>query len=117
MTDRKRVRSLLKIWTIVAIIAAIAGYAAFRAKNIVEGPTITVESPQDGESFSSSSIEIRGVARNISYLTLNGGKIFTNESGAFKEETLLSPGYNIETLSAQDRFGRTTEVRLQVIYK
>lgn len=117
MTDRKRITSFIKVWVAIGAILIILGYAAFQAKNLVKGPAIAVESPKDGESFSNGLIEIRGEAKNLSYLTLNGDKIFTDEKGAFDERILLSPGYNVVTLKAQDRFGRATEERLQVTYQ
>ena len=92
-------------------------YGAFRAKSLVEGPDIAITSPQDGAITSESLTTLSGFAHNISFLTLNGAKIFTDESGAFKERVLLSYGYNIITLEAKDRFGRTAQKTLQLIYK
>lgn len=117
MTDRKRITRNVKIWIVAIALLIVGGYATFQARNFVEGPLISVESPHNGIAVSEALIEIKGTAKNLSYLTLNGDKIFTDESGAFSEKTLLSPGYNIVTLRAQDRFGRTAETRLQITYK
>jgi hypothetical protein len=117
MTDRRKVRQLAKLWIALGAIAVIIGYGAFRAKSLVEGPEIAVVSPLDGALVGESLVEIRGTAKNISFLTLNDDKIFTDESGEFREKILLSYGYNIMTLEAKDRFGRTTTKTLQLIYK
>ncbi len=92
------------------------GYGAFQAKNFVQGPTVRIESPRDGVAVHDSFIEIRGTAKNVSYLTLNGDKIFTDEAGTFTESRLLSPGYNIVTIGAKDRFGRTSTETLHITY-
>lgn len=112
-----KVRRFLKLWVTIAVFVVIGGYATFQAHAFAQGPTIAVDSPLDGSVSSESLIAIKGNARNISYLTLNGNKIFTDEGGKFEEEILLSRGYNIMKLEAQDRFGRKTAQTLQLIYK
>lgn len=117
MTDRRKVKILLKIWLSLGAIALVGGYAAFRAKDMVSGPAITVTSPANGTLVSDSLVEIKGTAEHVSFLTLNGDKIYTDESGVFSEKILLSYGYNSVTLGAKDRFGRTVTKNLQLIYK
>lgn len=117
MTDRRKVRQLLKIWFSLGAIIVIVGYGAFRAKNFAEGPRISILSPETGTSVGDSLVEIKGTAKNISFLTLNDAKIFTDESGMFDEKILLSYGYNIMTLKARDRFGREDVKTLELIYK
>lgn len=117
MTDRLRTKRLLGIWIIIVIAAGLVGYAAFQAEALFLGPRLIVDSPISGMSTSTSLVTIEGRASNISYLTLNGNKIFTDEQGKFKERILLSYGYNIITVSAIDRFERSVTKSLQLIYK
>ncbi len=117
MTDRRKVKQLVKIWVAIGAMSLIIGYGAFRAKDFVRGPELAVLSPFDGQLVRSSVVEIEGTAQNISFLTLNDGKIFTDESGKFKERILLSRGYNVMTVEAKDRFGRKVTKTLQLIYK
>lgn len=117
MTDRRKVKLLIKTWVLSGIVILILGYAVFAARDFVKGPSITIESPQNGTTSTESLIDIHGSVKNISFLTLNGNKIFTDEAGVFTEQVLLSYGYNIMTLEAKDRFGRTVEKTLQLIYK
>lgn len=115
MTDRRKVRLVVKLWIIVIAAAIVIGYGAFQAKNFAEGPDITIVSPRNGETVTDALVSIQGTVKNISFLTLNGNKIFTNEAGAFDEKILLSNGYNVVTLTAEDRFGRTITKTLQII--
>lgn len=117
MTDRRKVKELIRFWIAIAAILVIVGYGAWRAKDLALGPRLEVLSPATGTLSGDALIEIRGTAKNISYLTLNGDKIFTDEAGNWKEEVLLSYGYNIMTLEAKDRFGRTEKKTLELIYK
>lgn len=117
MTDRRRVKGLIKILAAVVVVIIIGGYSIFRVETFAEGPVVEVAEPKDGSLVHQSLVTIRGEAKNISFLNLNGTQIFTDESGKFNEKILLSYGYNIITLEAKDRFGRKTEKSLQVIYK
>ncbi|MDE1874681.1 MAG: hypothetical protein KGI79_03665 [Patescibacteria group bacterium] len=116
MTDRRRVKRMMGAWIALGAAAIVLGYGTFRAKNLVEGPRIAINSPISGEAATSSIIEIRGTAENISFLTLDDGQIFTDSSGRFDEKVLLSSGYNVVTLKARDRFGRIVEKTLQLTY-
>ena len=48
---------------------------------------------------------------------MNDRKIFIDQQGNFKEKILLSYGYNIITMKANDKFGRNTKKKLELIYK
>ncbi len=95
----------------------VVGYSLFQAHAIINGPVITVYSPQNGTVYTNTLIEIRGKVENVSYLNLNGKQIFTNSKGEFNEKLLLSPGYNILVLDAKDKFGKKTEKKLELILK
>jgi len=109
--------SIFKKILIIIVILTIAGYAYYRTKDFTIGPTITIYSPTNGESVDMSLVEISGIAKNISYISINDRQIFTDEEGVFKEKLLLYPGYNIISVKAEDRFDRNIEKTLEIIYK
>ena len=99
------------------VVIALVSYGYFQSREYLRGPIIAITEPVDGSESTTSLIAIIGTAKNVSFLTLNGRQIFTNERGAFNESLLLSDGYNILTLEAKDRFGHKTEKRLELVYK
>ena len=117
MTNRRQVRDLIKFWIALLAIVGIVGYGLWKSKELVGGPQLEVHSPLNGALVSESLVEIRGHAKNISFLTLNDDKIFTDEAGDFSEKILLSYGYNVMTIKAKDRFGRERIEILELIYK
>ena len=117
MTDRHATRKLLKIMTISIILLCLFGYTAYEIQKIVFGPRIIVLSPQNGLLISNSLTEVSGLAYNIKDISLNDRKIFIDESGNFKEKVLLSYGYNAFVIKAVDKFGKSTEKIVEVIYK
>jgi len=117
MTDRHKTRKTLKIVIISFFALFIFGYSFYEVQKVVFGPKIIVSNPINGEIVSESLIKITGQSKNIQDISLNDKKIFIDEKGNFNEEMLLSYGYNILTLRANDKFGRKTDKILEIIYK
>jgi hypothetical protein len=117
MATRRDIKRLLKILAVVFVVLTLIIYAGFRAKNLFLGPQLEITSPTDGQVVDQSLVEISGTARNISFLKLNDAKIFTDENGLFKYKLLLSYGYNIISVEADDRFGRVVKKNIRLIYK
>jgi hypothetical protein len=102
---------------VVAIIAAGLAFFIYRTYfAYLSGPSITVTEPANYAAFSTSTTTIVGIAKRVQDITLDGRSIIIDDKGNFSETILLMPGYNIETISAHDQFGHTTEKRLELVY-
>lgn len=108
---------IIKISVISLFGLVILSYTGFQANKIIRGPIIDIEFPKNGSTINSTLVEISGRAKNIAYINLNDRKIYTDTDGYFKEELLLSPGYNIIKLDAKDKFGSYTEEHLRLVLK
>jgi hypothetical protein len=98
------------------LLILIVGYSYYQARKIIVGPQITITSPKDGATVPTSLVEIDGVANNINSISLDDRPIFIDEKGNFAEKLLLSGGYTIITLKAEDRFGRQIKKTLELYY-
>jgi len=112
-----RIRLLAKIVIIAVLVGGFSFYGLFKAWDFLVGPKISIESPKDGETLSSSYLEVKGMAKNISLLFLDGRQIFAGQDGIFKESLLLARGYNIIELSAKDKFNREIKIKREVVLK
>lgn len=108
-------KTIIRNILIVIIICAIGGYAGFQSKKIVSGPQITIQSPTT-TSANNSAVDVQGVVKNVSVVTLNDRLIPVDEDGQFKEKILLYPGYNVIKLEAKDKFGACVTKELQLVY-
>jgi hypothetical protein len=117
MTDRHATRKLLRTVVISIILICLLGYTAYEIQKVISGPKITILSPQNGVVISDPLVEISGIAQNIKDISLNDRKIFIDERGNFKEKLLLFYGYNAFVIKASDKFGKTTEKMIEVVYK
>ena len=112
----KNPKKILLSGILIFFAIAIFGYIIFQARNIIIGPIIKIEAPINGSHLRESLIEIKGIAKNISYISMNDKQIFTDDNGVFSEKLLLSRGYNIIMIKAVDRFGRKIQKKLELIY-
>lgn len=100
------VKKIIQISGITFVALIILGYSLFQAKNLIVGPTFTIETPQDGETLRGEVFTVKGVAHNVASITLNDSPIFVDEQGVFEEKLIAPHGYSIIELSVADRFGR-----------
>lgn len=66
---------------------------------------------------SPSIVQIKGNAKNAVYISLNGREIYIDKDGSFTEPVALLPGLSVVTLDAQDKFGKSSEKKFEVMYK
>ncbi len=96
----------------IVLFAIIIAYAVWNGRNLLLGPRIKVLST----NFPENPITVRGLAKNVSFISLNDRQIYADKEGNFSEEVLLLPGYNIINISGRDRFGQETSYTLK-LYK
>ena len=114
---KKSANWYIKLLFGLIFVGIIVGYVIFQSTDFVDGPLITISSPEDGILVTEPLVHIKGIAERVSEIRLNGNPIFIDESGNFDEPLLLVYGHNIITLEAQDKFERTISKELELIYK
>ncbi len=102
-------RSRAPLYAFSIFLFVVCGYALFQSRNLILGPSLTITTPPHTRASNEPIITIEGVARNISFLSLNDAQIFVTKEGVFSEKLIVQPGYTIMKLAAQDRFGRIEE--------
>lgn len=106
-----------RYYAIILFFLLLVSYGLLKTKNLILGPEIVIAAPQNGAAVATNPIEIKGQAERIAFLSLNGEQIYTDEQGHFDQKLLLTHGYNIIKLEARDKFGRTVEEVLNLVYE
>lgn len=101
---------------LLAFFAAVLGYAYFEARNVMYGPSIALAQTAQGVVYE-QMVLIRGTAKNIVEIRMNGRIIPTTEEGAFEEAHLLAPGYNRILFTARDKINRVQEETVELVYE
>lgn len=107
-------RRNIAVASILLLLCLSAAYGLFEARRFLEGPVLSIESPLPGSRLS-SVVHLSGVAKNISFITLNGRQIYVDDEGVFNETLTPSKGYTVLTVEVRDRFGRTERKSLPVV--
>ena len=107
--------SRLVHFILLAFFILVLAYAYFEGQALLRGPTINI-SPRVME-VSESFVTISGTAERISSLSLNGTPIPITEDGAFEEGYVLTPGYNLLVLDARDKYGKTAQRSIEILYR
>lgn len=107
--DSRLTQIALAIFFIIII-----GYAYYEGRGLLYGPKITV--PSTVQEVHDQFVLIRGRADSIAQLRMNGKPISVTETGDFQEPYLLSPGLNRIILDATDKYGRSRQEVIQIVY-
>ena len=110
------IKKILGLGSAVIVVCVVLGYGYFRTKDFLAGPVLEITTPKNGEMVTSPLIEIKGGSKNLSFLNLDGRKIFTDKDGIWEEKLLLQPGVNIIEVRGIDRFKRENLQIMRVVY-
>lgn len=108
---KKKIKKCIGIILTIIILS----YSIFEVKDLARGPSITVDYPENGATVNVGVVSLRGTAERISSIQINGGELFTDLTGRFTKDILLSPGYNVIDVRAQDRLGRHVEKKIELV--
>jgi hypothetical protein len=97
------------------LVAAVLSISIYATRDLSRGAELTLSYPTDRLSVKNALIEVVGNVSNANSVTLDDRKIFVTEAGDFKEKLLLLPGYNIMTITVEDRFNRKKIKRVEVV--
>jgi len=94
-------------YLLVITLFILVSYGLVEAWPLITGPSLSIESPKDGEPFQDGIVTVRGQASRVALLSLNGAPVLHDEQGYFETTLTFPRGASILTLIATDRFGRT----------
>ena len=107
----------LKILVYSVIGILLAGYVIFQGYDLARGTIKNNNNTTSGDIYSDPLVTIEKKKKNISFIYLNDNQIFVDSDGQFEEKLLLLDGYNITTVRAVDKFGRSIEKELHLILR
>jgi len=111
----QKTRKIILTTFIFLFFVIVSGYVYYRSSDFINGPQLEILDPQDGSSFKTPLIIIRGIVENVSYIKMNEKQIFINENGIFEEKYILSSGQNFIKIEVEDRFNKKREKILDLV--
>ncbi len=95
---------------LVALLALVVVYGLIEAWPLLRGPVLAVTAPTDHTTAEDGMLTVRGTAKHVSVLTLNGAPVLYDQAGHFSSTLTFPSGGSILTFRATDRFGRSVSV-------
>jgi len=108
---------IIKTTAIVGFLVFIVGYAVLNTRLISKGINLKINGIENGKIYEEGSIDITGNAKRARHVLVNGREINLNQEGEFSDVLIILPGYNIITISAEDKFGKITKQVFEIIRK
>lgn len=106
-----------KFFLIIVSVLLLISYGIFNARNLIMGPKVLIFNPAENSETNENTVEIKGQAKNVAFISLNEKPISIDTEGFFSEKLLLSPGSNIIEIKAKDRFKKEILKIIKVYYK
>jgi len=113
---RDEIQKILKIVGIIIFFSLVLLYVGYRVAPLLRGPIITITYPPSGIAVDEPMLEVTGITKKTTKLTMNSREITIDDEGKFIDRLLLVPGYNILVVDATDKFGKSRQRVLEVIF-
>jgi hypothetical protein len=110
----KNIKWWIGVSSCTLLFLIIGFYSYLKMSFVVHGVEIQAHLEKNGNS---PIVAVKGNAKNAIRLELNGREIDVDENGAFSEQVALEPGLSVMSLSAIDKFGKTADKKIDVMYE
>lgn len=107
----------LRLGSMVITAFLIIGYLGWQIKYIIEPPDMVLTNPPNGFVTTDSALVVHGETNKEVFIAINGKDVPNNGSGQFQERLDLAPGVNTITISAKRKYGKSTTIIRQVVFK
>ncbi|MBI4065696.1 hypothetical protein HY412_00690 [Candidatus Kaiserbacteria bacterium] len=97
-------------YLIGAVLIILIIYGLIKAWPLMAGPFLSISSPENNATLQDGTVEVKGMAKRASAITLNGLVILHDQNGDFSSTLTFPRGGSILTFMVTDRFGRTVTV-------
>lgn len=115
MMKKMNPKKTISFIVVGGILVFLIGYIILNTRAVFNGIALEIEGIEAGAIYQEGVTEIKGNAKHSKHLLINGREINISQDGDFKDFLVLAPGYNIITISAEDKFGKITKEIYEVV--
>lgn len=115
--QRRTLRKTIKYSVIATLIVVVFVLSIYEFRNLVSGPIIKINSPDNYLVTDQPTIKISGNIKNAVLTSINDNPIFIDTEGNFNQIYLVAQGLNHIKVYAKDRFDKEDMVILTVVGK
>lgn len=101
----------------LTIVIVLLSYLCWQIKGIFQSPALLIAGPTEGLISSDPNLKVAGQTAPETKVQINGEEVISNNQGSFEEQVALHEGLNVITITAIKKYGQSTTVVRNVIYK
>lgn len=114
-TKKINLQKFIRNFIIFGFLVFLVVYVILNTRLVLKGVNLSVNGIENGKIYTEGWLEIEGNAKRSKHLLVNGREVFMDTEGNYKDFVLLLPGYNVISITAEDRFGKVTKNVFEVI--
>jgi len=92
-------------------------YIGWQVLVLMAPPNLDVTNPKDNVNIEGNSVSVEGTTDSGASLFINDVEVGIDQNGIFKEKISLQSGVNIIKVRAQNKMGKSTEIKKTVVAK
>ncbi len=117
MTRGLTAKKIVSWGSFILFFGLILGYGIWRSRDLLFGITISTVGITDGMTSTNPVLDFSGTATHANGILVDGETVPLSQDGTWHDSLALMDGYNVVTIAATDKFGRTTARQYRVYYK
>jgi len=114
-TKKINLQKLIRNVLFFGFLVFISLYITFNTRLVSKGISLSIDGIENGKIYTEGSLEIDGNAKRAKHLLVNGREVYLDQEGNFKDLIILLPGYNVISVTAEDKFGKVTKNVFEII--
>lgn len=107
----------LTIAAVVLIFGGVIFYTSFQLNHLLQTPKLALNEPQDYLEVSVNKVNVSGQTDPENIIYINEQPLTTDKNGNFNTPVQLKEGYNIVTVTAKNKSGKTTTATKVIVAK
>lgn len=113
----KRFNFRTTVLLVFIVFLGLLGFIAFQYRFAFMGPPLSISSPKDMSTLSSSVVLVSGKTSSDAIVFVNDEAVSVNDDGTFQKDITVFPGKSKIQIISKNRFGKETEIDRNVILK
>lgn len=97
-----------------AILFILLGYLGIQYVRFISPPSLTIESPKDGQLITNGNVDVFGVTSSDVKITVNNQPVIVSDDGKFNVSLEVVPETHEIVVQASSRSGKITTVRRKI---
>ncbi len=94
----------------------VIAYAYFRGTLAIRGMSVSLSNIKNGMTYSEPTLPLSGTTERVNTLYINGRQVLLSPDGSFADVIAPLSGYNVLSVSASNRWGKTKVLTYRFMY-